>query len=134
MTTSLRGIRIVFDPEAPAFIDWAKPIEGFDSTVQCVMTHLGTSEGADAIFPTRGTALLNYGLIGRLSSTREAAHECNFAAVKVKDFVEDHTPPEITERISRVRVVPEEIVGRRLDTTVTIDTTSGLVVGSMLSV
>ena len=134
MSTELKGIKIVFDPDSKATIDWSAPVTGFDATVQCVLSHLGTTEGSDPIFPERGTSLLTYGLVGRLGSIREAVHECNFASVKSKDFIEDHTPPEIAERISRVRIVPQEITRQRLDTIVSIDTTSGLVVGTVLSV
>lgn len=134
MTTELKGIKIIFDPDNKARVDWSNPVTGFDATVQCVLCHIGTSAGSDSVFPDRGTSLLTYGLVGRLGSIREAVHECNFASVKAKDFIEDHTPPEIIERISRIRITPLEISRQRLDTNISIDTTSGLVVGSSLSV
>ena len=130
---NLTGIKIVFE-EGGARLDFTTPVSGFDTTVQCVLVNIGTNTDTDAIYPDRGTKLLIAGLVGKLFSRNQAVHESNFAAARAKTFLEETTPAEITERIRRVRIDPIVLTRERMETNVVIETTSGKLVGTELSV
>lgn len=128
----MEGIKIVFE-EAGARLDFTAPVTGFDTTVQCVLVNIGTTTGTDKIYPERGTRLLVAGLVGKLFSRNQAVRESNFAAAQAKIFVEQSTPPEVEERIRRVRIAPVVLTRARMETNVVIETTTGKLVGTELT-
>lgn len=125
----MKGLKIDFSGDTPV-LKLDSVVEGFDTTVQAVLIGLGTSLGSDPIYPDRGTDLMRSALLGRLFSKNRASHECNFAAARVKDFLEGVTPKSETERIQRIRIVPTLFTRQRLETNVMIETTEGRTVGT----
>ena len=134
MSTSLKGLKLKFG-DAHVSLDLSAPVEGFDATVQCVLVNTGTSLGSDRVFPeTRGTEVVEAGLLGKLFNIQAAAHVVNFGAVRTQEFIEEQTPADVLVRIRRLRIVPTSLVAGKLATNITIETTSGVVVGRTASI
>lgn len=98
-----KGILIQFNTEeGPAVIRFDRQVSGFASVAQNAFVNLGTEQGTDRMFPTKGTGLFRRALLGELLSPDERAHQTSLAAEQTRLFIREN------ER-SRARALGAEV-------------------------
>lgn len=129
----MKSFRILFEPGG-ARLDVLGVVEDFDATVQAALVNLGSEEGGDRMFSTRGTALLRKAVAGRLISPREALHEANFAAINTVFFLRQFGPASLDEKLQAIRPQVIKFDGRNITLALQMVSDQGRTVGSVTQI
>ena len=124
----MKGIRVNFSEEG-ATIDFNDTVNNFYSIFQNAIVSVGTKQGTDQIYPTKGTTFFERAVKGGISTLTEASHSSNFAADEVMDFNQKTDEAPIDSKLSVFRLIPVSFVkGEKLEVDVYAESSSGHVI------
>lgn len=108
-------------------------VSDFNTIVQNGMVNIGTENGSDPLYPTRGTKLYASGVVGALTTFEEAYHASNFAALDTTFFLKlsDYTVVDY-ERVRLVELQPVSYVGTQMSINARFEGETGTVVGKQI--
>ena len=81
-----KGIKLDFSSNKITF-DFSTPIEDFAAVAQNALIDTLTFLGSDTTYPDRGTEFQEKAWKAIITNSKEVQHEANFAAIDVKDFI-----------------------------------------------
>ncbi len=99
-----KSTALQFDADGSVLLLTDQSASGFAATVQNALVNLLTEQESDALFPDRGTALLQRSLDGGYVDTRAAAHQANFAASDTLFFGRNHDTADAGDKLAEVRL------------------------------
>ncbi len=88
-------------------------VSGFQCVVQNALVNIGTRQGTDPVYDTRGTNLQKDAAYGRLIDLNSAQHSSNFAALDTLSFSRD-TEGGDPSGLAQVNLAPAEFSGNGL--------------------
>jgi len=124
----MKGLAIDFSAGGPK-LNTVVAVEGFYTTVQNGMVNVGTTQGSDPIYPTRGTQLLRTALDGGIVNYTAARHASNFAALSALTFITSNEDAGATETLVDVTLAPAELDILHLKVDAQFTSSLGTVVG-----
>jgi hypothetical protein len=124
----MTGLKIQFDTSGP-ILDLENKVSGFAATAQNGLVQIGTINGSDPIFPTRGTDLLLSAVAGSVINIAAARHIANFAALDAKSFLTSYEDPSVTERLEELKLSPVSLDYLSLHLETQFISTDGQVIG-----
>jgi hypothetical protein len=104
----MKGLAITFASTGPV-INTDAYLDGFNTTVQNGMVDIGTAQGSDPMFPTRGTDLMRTALDGGIVNYTSARHASNFAALSTLTFTTSNEDVLAEERLVDLTLSPVEL-------------------------
>lgn len=95
------GIHIDFTP-AGGVLDFNKKSEGFRTTVQNTMVHIGQSTEDSALFPTRGNSLHKFGLQGGFGKAQSFTKALQLLRATLMEFSDSYDEAPAEDKIKKM--------------------------------
>ena len=127
----MRTLRVLFAHQGASF-DLSAPLSGeLECAVQNALINIGTLQGSDGIYPTKGTRLLRQALSGALFDANAAAHASNYAALDTLKFIKGVDYIDTAEKIETMAIKPASYTQGRLVVDAQFISSSGRVSGTL---
>lgn len=112
----MKSLKISFD-EGGATLHLDQLVSGAECEIQNALVNIGTTQGSDALYPSRGTNLLTEAVKGAIVDMNSARHSANFAALFTLNFIQETLPTSMiqsADRITNLALTTAEFDGRQL--------------------
>lgn len=110
----MEGLKINF-VDGDIFIDTENKVTGFSATVQNALVNIGTRQGTDKIYSTKGTEILKSAAEGKIVGFNVANHEAQLAAIDTLFFSREYeTSRDPTVKMGKVFLDPLTYDGVKL--------------------
>jgi|JI8StandDraft_1071087.scaffolds.fasta_scaffold385024_2 hypothetical protein len=98
----MEGIKINF-LNGEIHIEPTEKVTGFDATVQNALVNIGTRQGTDRTYPTKGTTILKSATEGKIVGLNVANHEAQIAALDTLFFSREYeTSTDLSVKLGKV--------------------------------
>jgi hypothetical protein len=110
----MEGLKINF-LNGDIHIEPTEKVTGFDATIQNALVNIGTRNGTDRIYPTKGTTILKSAVEGKIVGLNVANHEAQSAAIDTLFFSREYeTSTDLSIRLGKVFMSTLSYDGRKL--------------------
>lgn len=98
----MEGLKINF-LNGDIYIEPEAKVTDFDATVQNALANIGTRQGTDRIYPTKGTSILKNAVEGKIAGLNVANHEAQLAAINTLFFSREYeTSTNLSVKLGKV--------------------------------
>jgi hypothetical protein len=127
----MRTLRLLFAHQGASF-DLDAPLSGeLECAVQNALVNIGSVQGSDGVYPTKGTRLLRQALNGVMFDNNAATHASNYAALDTLKFIKAADYPDTVERITTMAIKPASYSQGRLVVDAQFTSSAGRVSGTL---
>lgn len=127
----MRSLRLLFTNEGASF-DLTAPLSGeMECGVQNALVNIGTMQGGDRIYPTKGTRLFRQAVTGALFDATAAHHASNYAALDTLRFIKTVDYSDTVEKIETMAIKPASYKQNRIVVDVQFTSSTGRVSGTL---
>jgi hypothetical protein len=98
----MEGIKVNF-LNGEIYIEPDEKVTAFDATIQNALVNIGTRQGTDRIYPSKGTSILKSAVEGKIVGFNVANHESQLAALDTLFFSREYeTSTDLSIRLGKV--------------------------------
>lgn len=98
----MEGLKVNF-LNGDIYIEPEAKVTDFDATVQNALANIGTRQGTDRIYPSKGTNILKSAVEGKIAGLNVANHEAQLAAINTLFFSREYeTSTNLSVKLGKV--------------------------------
>lgn len=98
----MEGLKVNF-LNGDIYIEPEAKVTDFDATVQNALANIGTRQGTDRIYPSKGTNILKRAVEGKIVGLNVANHEAQLAAINTLFFSREYeTSTNLSVKLGKV--------------------------------
>ena len=98
----MEGLKVNF-LNGEIYIEPEAKVTDFDATVQNALANIGTRQGTDRIYPSKGTNILKSAVEGKIAGLNVANHEAQLAAINTLFFSREYeTSTNLSVKLGKV--------------------------------